>query len=268
MFNVYSIENQNFYLNDSLISGVKSFNVGVDLKIVPQISINDSINYTKNDLPVAEFDLSYILSDTDRFLTYTGISSFSGRVEYGNKYVTFTDGYLTNYSLNYKLGEYPTVDIRGVIFNWPGSEISFSPKPVNLNTFNVGDPCFIDTNIGIFNSNRVQSFGTSIDINRIPNYTIGNYSPDAVYIQYPIKQELSFDTSASNTIFVSNLRNLPNSGYIAPDAGQYISIKKYQSNSNLATFNLPNNILTNLNSTFSNDNEAQFNQRKVLYLQP
>jgi hypothetical protein len=268
MFNVYSIENQNFYLNDSLVSGIKSFNVGVDLKIVPQISIDNSISYTKNGLPVAQFDLSYILSDTDRFLTYTGISSFSGKIEYGDKYVTFTDGYLTNYSLNYKLGEYPTVDIRGVIFNWTASEISFSPKPVNLNTFNVGDPCFIDTNIGIFNSNRVQSFGTSIDINRIPNYTIGNYSPDTVYIQYPIKQELSFDTSASNTIFVSNLHNLPNSGYITPDAGQYISIKKYQSNSNLATFNLPNNILTNLNSTFSNDNEAQFNQRKVLYLQP
>jgi len=74
MFNVYSIENQNFYLNDSLVSGIKSFNVGIDLKVIPQISINDSINYTKDGLPVAEFDLSYILSDSDRFLPYTGIN--------------------------------------------------------------------------------------------------------------------------------------------------------------------------------------------------
>jgi hypothetical protein len=268
MFNVYSIENQNFYLNDSLISGIKNFNIGIDLKIAPQISINDSINYTKNGLPVAEFDLSYTLSDTDRFLQYTGINSFYGAVEYGDKYVTFTDGYLTNYSLNYKLGEYPTVDIKGIIFNWPASQISFTPNPVNLNTFNIGDPCFIDTNIGIFSSNRVQSFGINIGVNRIPNYTIGNYSPDTVYIQYPIRQELSFDTSASDTVFVSNLRNLPNSGYISPDAGQYISIKKYQSNSNLATFDLPNNILTNLNSTFSTNNEAGYSQTKVIYLQP
>ena len=268
MFNVYTIENQNFYLNDSLVSGIKNFDVGIDLRVNPQISINDSINYTKNGLPVAQFELSYILSDSDRFLQYTGINSFSGRVEYGGKYVTFTDGYLTNYSLNYKLGEYPTVDIKGVIFNWTASAISFSPKPVNLNTFNVGDPCFIDTNIGVFTSNRMQSFGINIDINRITNYTIGNYLPDTIYIQYPIKQELSFSSSASNTVFVSNLRDLPNSGYISPDAGQYISIKKYQSNSNLATFDLPNNILTNLNSTFSNDNEAQFNATKILYLQP
>jgi len=267
MFNVYSIENQNFYLNDSLVSGIKSFNVGVDFKIIPQISIDNSINYTKNGLPVAQFDLSYILSDTDRFLTYTGISSFSGKIEYGDKYVTFIDGYLTHYSLNYKLGEYPTVNIKGVILNWPVSQISFTPKPVNLNTFNVGDPCFIDTNIPIFSNNRVQSFGINIDVSRIPSYTIGNYLPDNVYIQYPIKQEMSTDASASNALFISNTSNLPNSGYISPTS-QYISIKKYQSDLNLITFNLPNNITTNWNSTLNNDNEAKYNFTKVLYLQP
>ena len=266
MFNVYSIENQNFYLNDSLVSGIKSFNVGVDLKISPQISINDSINYTKDGLPIAQFDLSYILSDTDRFLQYTGVNSFSGKVEYGDKYVTFTDGYLTNYSFNYKLGEYPTVDIKGVIFNWPASQISFTTKSVNLNTFNVGDPCFIDTDIGIFNSNRVQSFGINIDVNRITNYTIGNYLPDNVYIQYPIKQELSTDASASNSIFISNLTNLPNSGYISL-SNRYISIKKYQSNSNLATFNLPH-VDSNINSSLNSDSEARYNQNRISYLQP
>lgn len=266
MFNVYTIENQNFYLNDSLVSGIKSFNVGVDLKITPQISINDSISYTKNGLPIAQFDLSYTLSDTDRFLTYTGVNPFSGKVEYGDKYVTFTDGYLTNYSLNYKLGEYPTVDIKGIIFNWPASQISFTPNPVNLTQFNVADPCFIDTNIAAFTSNRVQSFGINIDINRITNYTIGNYLPNTVYIQYPIKQEMSTDASASDSVFISNLNNLPNSGYISPTS-QYISIKKYQSNSNLATFNF-SQVTDNINSSFSSDNEAKYNQSRVSYLQP
>jgi hypothetical protein len=266
MFNVYSIENQNFYLNDSLVSGVKSFNVGVDLQVEPMISINDSINYTKSRLPVAQFDLSYILSDTDRFLQYTGVNSFSGKVEYGDKYVTFTDGYLTNYSLNYKLGEYPTVYIKGVIFNWPASQVSFTPKPINLNTFNVGDPCFIDTNIAIASSNRFQSFGINIDVNRIPNYTIGNYLPDTVYIQYPIKQEVNIDFSASSNLYNSNTLNLPNSGYIAP-ASQYISIKKYQSDSNLATFNFVYTT-ANINSSLSSDSEATFNQNRISYLQP
>ena len=266
MFNVYTIENQNFYLNDSLVSGVKSFNVGVDLKIDPNISINDSISYTKRGLPFDQFDLSYILSDSDRFLPYTGINSFSGRVQYGNKYVTFTDGYLTNYSFNYKLGEYPTVDIKGVIFNWPASQISFTPNPVNLTQFNVADPCFIDTNIGTFSSNRVQSFGINIDINRITNYTIGNYLPDTVYIQYPIKQEMSTDASASDSVFISNLNNLPNSGYITPTS-QFISIKKYQSNSNLATFNF-SQVDNNINSSFTSDSEARYVQSRISYLQP
>jgi hypothetical protein len=266
MFNVYTIENQNFYLNDSLVSGIKSFNVGVDLRIVPQISVNDSINYAKDDLPIAQFDLSYVLSDSDRFLMYTGINSFSGKVEYGDKYVTFTNGYLTNYSLNYKLGEYPTVDIRGIIFNWPASQISFTPKAINLNTFNVGDPCFIDSDLTAFSNNRVQSFGISIDIERIPNYTIGNYFPDNVYIKYPIKQELSTDASASNSIFISNSTSLPNSGYISL-TNRYISIKKYQSNSNLATFSLPH-VDSSINSSFSTDNEARYNQARISYLLP
>ena len=266
MFNVYSIENQNFYLNDSLVSGIKSFNVGIDLQITPQVSINDSINYTKNRLPVAQFDLSYTLSNTDRFLQYTGINSFSGKVEYGDKYVTFTDGYLTNYSLNYRLGEYPTVNVKGIIFNYPASELTFTPNPVNLNTFDVGDPCFIDTNMPIFTSNRVQSFGINIDISRIPNYTIGNYLPDNVYIQYPINQEMSTNASASNSLFLSNTFNLPNSGYISPTS-QYISIKKYQSDSNLATFNF-SQVINNINSSLSSDNEAQYNENRISYLQP
>ena len=266
MFNVYSIENQNFYLNDSLVSGIKSFNVGVDFKISPQISINDSINYTKDGLPVAQFDLSYILSDSDRFLLYTGTNSFSGRVEYGDKYVTFTDGYLTNYSLNYRLGEYPTVDVKGVIFNWPVSQISFTPKPVNLNTFNVGDPCFIDTNIAITATNRLQSFGINIDINRISNYTIGNYVPDNVYIQYPIKQDVALDFSASNNLYFSNALNLPNSSYITP-ASQYISIKKYQSDLNLATFNFVY-VNNNFNSSLSSDSEAKIVNNRISYIQP
>jgi predicted Abi (CAAX) family protease len=173
---------------------------------------------------------------------------------------------LTNYSLNYKLGEYPSVDIKGVIFNWTASEISFSPKPVNLNTFNVGDPCFIDTNIAIASSNRFQSFGINIDVNRIPNYTIGNYLPDAVYIQYPIKQEVNLDLSASTNLYYSNTLNLPNSGYITPSV-QYISIKKYQSNSNLATFNFVY-VNNNFNSSLSSDSEAKFVNNRVSYIQP
>jgi hypothetical protein len=266
MFNVYTIENQNFYLNDSLISGIKSFNVGVDLRIDPNVSINDSISYTKRGLPFAQFDLSYVLSDSDKFLSYTGVNSFSGKVEYGNKYVTFTDGYLTSYSFNYKLGEYPTVDIKGIIFNWPASQISFTPNPINLSQFNVGDPCFIDSNIPIFSSNRVQSFGINIDVNRINNYTIGNYLPDNVYIQYPIKQEVSTDASASDSIFISNLDNLPNSGYISPSI-QYISIKKYQSDSNLVTFNF-SQLSSNINSSFSSDSEARYTQNRISYIQP
>jgi hypothetical protein len=49
MFNVYSIENQNFYLNDSLISGVQGLGVSYDNNINPSLVINDpNLNYFVN----------------------------------------------------------------------------------------------------------------------------------------------------------------------------------------------------------------------------
>ena len=90
--------------------------------------------------------------------------------------------------------------------------------------------------------------------------------PDTVYIQYPIKQEVNLDFSASDSIFISNTASLPNSGYISPTS-QYISIKKYQSASNLATFNFVYTT-TNVNSSLGSDSEAVFNQNRISYLQP
>ena len=47
----------------------------------------------------------------------------------------------------------------------------------------------------------------------------------------------------------------------------YISIKKYQSASNLATFNFVYTT-TNVNSSLGSDSEAVFNQNRISYLQP
>jgi hypothetical protein len=267
MFNVYSIENQNFYLNDNLISGIKNFNVSVDSQIDQKIAIDDQIDYITKGLTSAQFDLSYILSDSDKFLNFTGINSFSGKIEYGNNYISFTSGFLTNYSLNYRLGEYPNVNIKGIIYGWDGSnQISFTPQAVNLTQFNPGDACFVDTNIDLFSQNRIESFSINIDVNRITNYTIGNYLPDLVYIQYPIKQEISIDSSISNTAGISNTIYRPASGYVSTDK-QYISIKKYQSNLNLITFNF-DNIILNTNSSFNDDSDAKFNITRINLINP
>ena len=86
MFNVYSIENQNFYLNDSLISGVQGLGVSYQNNINTSLAIDSSdLNYFVSQPIIANVDLNYLLSSNDRFINYTGSSPFSGKIEYGNK---------------------------------------------------------------------------------------------------------------------------------------------------------------------------------------
>ena len=117
MFNVYSIENQNFYLNNSLISGIQNLTISYDNNINPSIAVEDpNKNYFIRGPIVANIDLDYVLSEEDRFINLTGKNPFSGRIEYGNKYFTFSSGYLTDYALSYRLGEYPQVNVKALVF--------------------------------------------------------------------------------------------------------------------------------------------------------
>jgi len=253
MFNVYSIENQNFYLNDSLISGVQSLNINYNNNINPSLAINDqNINYLVTAPVVANLDLNYILSSNDRFIGYTGSRPFGGKLEYGNNYFKFSSGYLTNYSISYSLDQYPIVNVKNLILGELGNETGvFNYTPKVLNNFNIGDNCYVDLNLKEANENRLQNFQLNINIPREAVYTVGNYLPDNVIIKYPISISLNFEFSMSNYTQekVTNIltgitqRNLN------------ISFKKYKTDESLLSFNLSNliNNQTQLNYSISDD---------------
>jgi hypothetical protein len=264
MFNVYSIENQNFYLNDSLISGVQSLGISYDNNINPSLAINDpSINYFVAKPVVANIDLNYILSSSDQFINYTGSSSFNGRVEYGNNYFTFSSGYLTNYSLNYKLNDYPEVSIKSLVLGELGNTNgTFTYQPKTLNDFAIGDNCYVDLNLTEADNNRLDSFSINIDIPREGVYTIGNYLPTNVVIKYPISISLNFSFSASNYTQekVTNIltgisqRNLN------------LSFRKYNTNQSLLSFNLSNLITNQTQLNYSVSDDAKLNLTLQTYI--
>jgi hypothetical protein len=253
MFNVYSIENQNFYLNDSLISGVQALNISYGNNINTSLAIDSpDLNYFVSQPVIANIDLNYLLSSNDRFINYTGSSPFSGKIEYGNNYFTFSSGYLTNYSLDYKLGDYPKVETKSLIFGELGNTSgTFSYTPKILNNFDIGDNYYVDLNLDQANFNRLEAFNINIDIPRETVYTIGNYLPTNVIIKYPISISLNFQFSISNYTQekVTNIltgitqRNLN------------ISFKKYKTDESLLSFNLSNliNNQTQLNYSISDD---------------
>lgn len=259
MFNVYSIENQNFYLNDSLVSGVQNLGISYDNNINPSLAINDSsLNYFVSRPVIANIDLSYLLSSNDRFINYTGSSSFSGKMEYGNNFFTFSSGYLTNYSLNYKLNDYPQVNVKSLVLGELGNTNgTFNYQPKTLNNFDIGDNCYVDLNLTEADNNRLDSFNINIDIPREGVYNIGDYLPTNVIIKYPISISLSFSFSTSNY----TQQKITNILTGISQKGLSLSFRKYNTNQSLLSFNLSNLITnqTQLNYSVSDDSKLNLN---------
>jgi len=264
MFNVYSIENQNFYLNDSLISGVQNLDINYNNNISPSLAVNDSnLNYLVTRPVIGNVDLNYILSSNDKFISYTGSRSFSGKIEYGSNYFKFSSGYLTNYSISYSLGQYPTVNVKNLILGELGNESgTFRYAPKLLNNFNPADNCYVDLNLKEANENRLQNFQLNIDVPREAVYTVGNYLPDNVIIKYPISISLDFEFSMSNYTQekVTNIltgitqRNLN------------ISFKKYKTDESLLSFNLSNLINNQTQLKYSISEDASLNLSFQTYI--
>ena len=259
MFNVYTIENQNFYLNNSIISGIQGLSVSYNDNIEPSLYVDDSSrNYFISKPIIANFNLDYILSSSDEFISFTGSLPFSGRIEYGNNFFTFSSGYITNYSVNYRLGEYPTVNTRALILGELGNTSGiFSYSPSTLNNFIPADNYYIDLNLNEANFNRLESFSLNIEIPRVPIYTIGNYLPDEVVIKYPISINLSFELSLSQY----NQKNITNIFTGLSERHISLSFREYNSDRKILNFNLPSlvNAETNLNYTINNDAKLRIN---------
>lgn len=264
MFNVYSVENQNFYLNNSIVSGIQELNISYDENIEPSLYIDDSNkNYFISKPISADLGLNYILGSFDRFISFTGSSPFSGRIEYGNNFFTFSSGYLTNYSINYRLGQYPVVNIKSLIFGELGNTSGiFSYKPSNLNNFKPADNYYVDLNLNEINFNRLEAFNLDIEIPREPVYTIGNYLPDEVIIKYPISINLNLELSMSqyNQEKVTNIFTGLNQRNIS------LSFKEYNSEQKILSFNLPDFVNSQRDLTYNINDDAKLKLNLNTYI--
>jgi hypothetical protein len=264
MFNVYSIENQNFYLNNSIVSGIQAIDLSYSSNIEPSLSINETNqNYFISKPIIANFNLDYIPADTDRFIFYTGANFFFGKLEYANKFFEFSSGYLTNYSLNFALGAYPRSNVRGLILGELGNRSGlFSYRPGNLNRFVPLDNHYADLNIGELFSNRLESFGLNIDVPREAVYTIGNYLPDEVIIKYPISISLNLQFSMSEY----DQQKITNLFTGITERSINLSLKEYASNKNILNFNLSNFINSDTMLNYSISDDAKLNLNLNTYI--
>lgn len=264
MFKVYTLENQNFYLNDSLISGLQSLSISNNNNINGSFSVNDaSKNYYISGPIVSNIELEYVLSSYDRFITYTGDNYFSGMIQYGDNFFSFSSGFLTNYSINYKLNEYPKANISLVVFGELSNTSGInSNQAKNPNEFIVSDNCYIDLDLEEAEKNRLESFSININVQRQPNYTVNSYLPEYVLIKYPIIIDTNFGFSISEYVPEKVTKVFNN----LSERDLNISFREYNKNESLLTFNIKDLINAESQMNYSLTDDAKLNLKYTTYI--
>lgn len=262
MFKVSNIDNQAIYINDKFLSGVQSLSLSYETNIEPQINISDTgLNYNIVQPIVVDMSLDYYLSDNDIFINYTGNSFFSGRIEYADKYITFTSGFLSNYSLDYSIDQPVLASVNATLYGYNSNATGYKvnrTQNINFAPTNY----YADINYNLVDSNRLEKFSINITTDRLPNYEIGKFLPEYVSVKYPIKIDSSFIFSISDYIPYNPTNLFQN--LITENA--IINFKNYYTSQNILSFNLANLIKNNENLNFDVNSDGKLKINLSTYI--
>lgn len=207
-------ENQ-FFLNNSTISGIISVDGGYNLNYAPIKTVG--VGYSKQviaEVPIANFSIDKYLLYNEPFLNFTGenndktAKSFKGSLNYNNKRFGFQSGYLNSFNLSCSVGEIPTTNSNIVVYGDVGPDYNASG---NFKAPYVSVPQIKDIILTCSGSttNRIINFDYSINCPKQPIYTlyqsgysynvptgptapILNYIPSEVLLNLPIEIDASF----------------------------------------------------------------------------
>jgi len=177
------------------------------------------------------------------FLNFTGDVPFSGQVKYGTKNFIFKKAYVDNYSVSCSIGEIPQISTTATIFGELGTgSISFppdaSPQELAIAGYNS-----MEINLDEFTTNRVNSFGISIDTPRIPIYALNGDEPTTVIAGNPVVIGVDFVMEVDD-YEIKNMNFVPNETVFRNTT---IILKKNNSDTTLLTYSFDNMLLASEN---------------------
>lgn len=259
-----SIENQKFYLNDNFISGIQSFSLSYDANINPSFAISDTgLNYFISQPIITNFALNYIPGDQEPFSSYTGLSFFTGKLEYSNKYLYFSSGYIENYNISAQLDRPVEVSVQGKIYGMLAYNTGLDTSSGSLNYgINPINYCYLDLNLNEVNLDRLNSCTVNYSSRKIPKYNIGEFLPFEVIQEYPIdinnniNFEISEDMINNPTGLFANLQQ----------KDIQISFKNINNNSIVKNFTINNAILANKDYNFALNDNASYSLNYKSYI--
>lgn len=192
-------ENQHFYIDSKEVLGIQDFSFNYDLPI-DQIRYlgMETVTFAQTRPVTAEITLNKLMIDADNFLNYTGDATFSGYLQYKDKYFAFNSGILNNYTLACSVNEIPTLTTNLTVLGQFGSGVqkASSTLPKNdIQILNYGD---IEVSLNDFQFNRLQNLQISIDTTRSIIYSLGNSYPIQIVSNPPTVTNITFGIKADD----------------------------------------------------------------------
>ena len=181
------------YQNSSEISKPLGYKKGVTTVNGPTAQTVSFSRYLIYDDPVLDF--------TGESQVMKGSFNYNNNAAYG-----FESGYLTSYSVNCAVGSVPKVNASFVVYD----EMKSGVNATGTTSTNIDIPsqgsisatCFSDSNEPT-STNRVVGFDYSLNISKIPYYTIGKEFPVEVKHINPIEYSASVQLEADD-FFLEN----------------------------------------------------------------
>lgn len=215
---------QKFFIDKQGISGIRDVSLSYS---VPEQPINIlGVGFARsvyNSPFQGNCSFSRDVLYNDPILSYTGENSASGTIVYDNdsKVIGFNSGYLTDYSIDCRIGDTPTVSCSFLSFGEFGSgtrngalDTSGNFNPINnLTAANQGS---IFAEISGSGSNRVVAASQRISIQRQPIYSLREGKsnlPIQVITKYPIELDTSFTIEIDDLNVANMIDNITSGNY-------------------------------------------------------
>lgn len=203
-------KDQKVYINNIEIVGIQDFNANYDAPIEMVKSLGmEAISYYNNNNILAEISINKLLIDKDPFINFIDDNkTFSGHVDYKNKYFAFNSGILTNYRLGCTVNQIPQLSVTLNALGEFGADVSKPNKDsLEKSEVNITDYSNIEIDLDDFQFNRIQSFNLNINSNKNIIYSIGNSYPTHIEVIPPIIFELEFGIKLDD-YKIKNIRDL------------------------------------------------------------
>jgi hypothetical protein len=210
MLSRISKQNQRVFINNTGIVGIQDFsaNYSAPIDLIKSLGM-ESVTYHNNANISANLTINKLLIDNDPFINLIDYDkTFSGYIDYKDKYFAFNSGIVNSYNLSCSIGEIPKLSVEVITLGEFGSGV-LKAAPASLETppIDITDYSNIEITLDDFQFNRLQNFSLNISADKNVIYSIGNAYPIEVKIIPPIIVELEF-TIKADEYEIKNIRDL------------------------------------------------------------